>query len=161
MKPKTKETIDYLKQPQKLDVIIKNKLIERQQLKDIALSITAHSDGERVQSSGSQQKMADAIDRCVDMDIEINRLIDRLIDTKNEVIATIERLNTTEYDVLHKLYIQGMSFDEVAAAKDRSKSWVTTIHGRALVNVQRILDEQKEPGVTAVRSNFIANYGEM
>lgn len=161
MKPKTKETIDYLKQPQKLDVIIKNKLIERQQLKDIALSITAHSDGERVQSSGSQQKMADAIDRCIDMDAEINRLIDRLIDTKNEVIATIERLNTTEYDVLHKLYIQGMSFDEVAAAKDRSKSWVTTIHGRALVNVQRILDEQKEPGTAAVRRNFIANYGEM
>lgn len=161
MKAKTKETIDYLKQPQKLDVIIKNKLIERQQLKDIALSITAHSDGERVQSSGSQQKMADAIARCIDMDAEINRLVDRLIDTKNEVIATIERLNTTEYDVLHKLYIQGMTFDEVAAAKDRSKSWVTTIHGRALVNVQRILEEQKVPGVTAVQRNFIETYGEM
>lgn len=142
MKPKTKETTDYLKQPQRLEVMIQNKLIERQQLKDIALSVTAHSDGERVQSSGSQQKMANAVDRFVDIDAEINGLIDRLVDTKKEVIATIEQLSTAEYDVLHKLYIQGMTFDEVAAAKDRSKSWATTIHGRALVNVQRIREEQ-------------------
>lgn len=145
MKPKTKETTDYLKQPQRLEVMIKNKLIERQQLKDIAFSITANSDGERVQSSGSQQKMANAVDRWVDMEAEINGLIDRLVDTKKEVIATIEQLSTAEYDVLHKLYIQGMTFDEVAAAKDRSKSWATTIHGRALVNVQRIREEQHSP----------------
>lgn len=145
MKPKTKETTDYLKQPQRLEVMIKNKLIERQQLKDIAFSITANSDGERVQSSGSQQKMANAVDRWVDMEAEINGLIDRLVVTKKEVIATIEQLSTAEYDVLHKLYIQGMTFDEVAAAKDRSKSWATTIHGRALVNVQRIREEQHSP----------------
>ncbi len=145
MKPKTKETTDYLKQPQRLEVMIRNKLVEQQQLRDIAFSITANSDGERVQSSGSQQKMANAVDRWVDMETEINGLIDRLVDTKKEVIATIERLSTAEYDVLHKLYIQGMTFDEVAAAKDRSKSWATTIHGRALVNVQRIREEQNSP----------------
>ena len=145
MKPKTKETTDYLKQPKRLEVMIRNKLVEQQQLKDIAFSITAHSDGERVQSSGSQQKMANAVDRWVDIEAEINGLIDRLVDTKKEVIATIEQLSTAEYDVLHKLYIQGMTFDEVAAAKDRSKSWATTIHGRALVNVQRIREEQNSP----------------
>jgi DNA-directed RNA polymerase specialized sigma subunit len=143
LKAKTKDTIAYLKQPQKLDVLIKNKLIERQQLKDIALSITGHSDGERVQSSGSKHKMADAIDKCVDMDAEINRLVDSLIDCKKEVIATIEQLNTTEYDVLHKLYIQHMTFDDVAVEKNRSKSWVTTVHGRALTNVQKILDKKE------------------
>lgn len=143
MKPKTKETTDYLKQPQRLEVMINNKLIERQQLKDIAFSITANSDGERVQSSGSQQKMANAVDRWVDMEAEINDLIDRLVDTKKEIITTIEKLSTAEYDVLHKRYIQGMSFDEIGAAKGKSTSWATTIHGRALKSLQAILEERQ------------------
>lgn len=87
--------------------------------------------------------MADALDRCVDMDAEINGLIDRLVDFKREVSGYIERLNTAEYDVLHKIYFQYMTFDEVALAKNRSKSWATTVHGRALANLQNLLNERK------------------
>ena len=134
---------DYLKQLEKLDTMIQNKLIERAQWKAIALSVTTHSGGERVQSSGSQQKMADAVDRCVDMEQEIDILVDRLVDLKREITQIIEQLNTAEYDVLHKLYIQGMTFDEVAQLKDKSKSWVTTVHGRALKNMDCLLKERK------------------
>lgn len=134
---------DYLKQLEKMDTMIQNKLIERAQWKAIALSVTSYSDGERVQSSGSQQKMADAVDRCVDMELEIDTLVDRLVDLKREITQTIEQLNTAEYDVLHKLYIQGMTFDEVAQLKDKSKSWVTTVHGRALKNMDCLLKERE------------------
>ena len=134
---------DYLKQLEKLDTMIQNKLIERAQWKAIALSVTSYSDGERVQSSGSQQKMADAVDRCVDMELEIDSLVDRLVDLKREITQIIEQLNTAEYDVLHKLYIQGMTFDEVAQLKDKSKSWVTTVHGRALKNMDCLLKERE------------------
>lgn len=134
---------EYLKQVEKLNVLINNKIAEKAQWKDIALGITGNSEGERVQSSGSQQKMADAIDRVVDLQNEINEMIDRLIDTRLEISRTIELLNATEYDVLHKRYIQGMTFDEIGAAKRKSKSWATTVHGRALQSLQRILDERK------------------
>lgn len=99
---------------------------------------------EKVQSSGTQSKMANAVERWVDLDAEINSLIDSLIDLKREVNEVIERLNTEEYDVLHKVYFQYMTFDEVAATKSRSKSWCTTVHGRALANVQLILNERKK-----------------
>ena len=93
---------EYLKQVEKLDLRIKNKLIEQQQWKDIALGITANMEGERVQSSGAKSKMADAVGRCVDVEAEIDSLIDLLIDTKKEVIQTIESLDSaTEYNVLH------------------------------------------------------------
>ena len=59
---------------------------------------------------------------------------------------TIEELNTDEYDILHKIYIQGMSFKEVAAVKDKSYSAITTIHGRALADLQKLLNERKEIG---------------
>lgn len=133
---------DYLKQLEKLDTIIQNKLIEKAQIRAVALNVTSCSDGERVQSSGSQQKMADAIDKLIDMEREIDDLIDRLINLKREATGIIEQLNTAEYDVLHKLYIQGMTFDEVAFSKRKSKSWVTTVHGRALKNMELLLNER-------------------
>lgn len=137
------KAICYLKQLEKLDTIIENKQIERAQWKAIALSVTSHSEGERVQSSGNKQKMADAVDRWIMIEREIDSLIDKLVDTKLEIIQTIEQLKATEYDILHKIYIQRMTFKEVAAAKGKSTSWATTVHGRALQSLQKILDRRE------------------
>jgi RNase H-fold protein (predicted Holliday junction resolvase) len=134
---------DFLRQVRKLDLQITNKLIEQQQWKDIALGITANMDGERVQSSGSKSKMANAVEKCVDMETEIDSLIDKLIDTKKEVIQTIERLDSpTEYDVLHRRYIQFLSLQEIADHYRKDYGWATTTHGRALKSLQEILDSQ-------------------
>lgn len=131
----------FLEQVEKLDCIIQNKLIEKQQWRDIALGITASMGGEKVQSSGSQSKMADAVMKCVDMEEEINSLIDRLVDTKKEVIGTIEKLDSaTEYNVLHMRYIQFRSLQEIADHYGREYGWATTTHGRALASVQEIMD---------------------
>lgn len=134
---------NFLRQVEKIDLCIQNKLIERQQWRDIALGITVSIGSERVQSSGGQQKMADAVIKCVDMEEEINALVDALIDTKKEVIATIEKLNSpTEYDILHKRYIQFMPLQEIADRYGREYTTITTTHGRALKNVQNILDRK-------------------
>lgn len=131
----------FLSQVKKLDLQISNKLIEIQQWKDITLGITANMDGERVQSSGAKDKMASAIEKCVDMESEIDSLIDRLIDVKKEVIQTIEQLDSpTEYDILHKRYIQFMGLQDIADSYHRDYTTITTAHGRALKNVQAILD---------------------
>ena len=135
---------EYLEQIDKLNAMIENKAAEVVQWRGVALGITTNTEGELVQSSGSQQKMADAINRVIDLQAEINGMIDKLIDLKQEIIRTIELLNATEYDVLHKRYIQGMTFDEIGAAKHKSKSWATTIHGRALQNLNKILDEREK-----------------
>lgn len=132
----------FLEQVERLDSIIKNKLIEKQQWKDIALGITANMEGERVQASGSQSKMADAIAKCVDIEADIDRAVDNLIDTKKVVIQTIERLDSaTEYNVLHMRYIQYLTLQEIADHYGRDYGWVTTTHGRALKNVERIRNE--------------------
>lgn len=133
------ETKEFLSQPKRLDLQIKNKLIEKQQWRDLALGITANMDGERVQSSGSQQKMADAIAKCIDMEAEIDNLIDRLIDKKKEVIEVIEQVDSPiEYDVLHRIYIQYHTLQDVADHYGKEYGWATTTHGRALKSVQEI-----------------------
>lgn len=131
----------YLRQVENLDVRIQNKLIEQQQWRDIALGITASLGDERVQSSKSQQKMANAIEKCVDMEAEIDGLVDELVTIKREVISTIEKLDSpTEYNILHKRYIQFHTLQEIADDYGRDYGWVTTTHGRALKNVQALLD---------------------
>lgn len=135
---------DYLRQLKMLDRLIENKLAEKEQWKAMATSTTQQLTADRVQTSGNQQKMADAVCKIIEIEAEIDACIDSLVDTKRDVIKTLERLNPTEYDLLHKVYVQFLTFEEVADKKGKSYSWVTTVHGRALKNVQRILDGRRK-----------------
>lgn len=134
----------FLKQVRKLDLLIENKLVERSQWKAIAYGTTANPCDEKVQTSGNPQRMSDAICKYIDIEKEIDRCIDAFVDAKNEVIQVIEQLPPTEYDLLHKVYIQNITLDVVAAMYDKSYSWATTVHGRALQSVQRILNEMRK-----------------
>lgn len=133
----------FLERVEMLDSIINNKLIEQRQWKDLALGITANMDGERVQSSGSKSKMADALNKCIDMEAEIDRAVDKLIDQKREAVSILEQMDSpTEYNVLHMRYIQYKSLQEIADRYGKDYGWATTTHGRALTKVQRIMDER-------------------
>lgn len=134
----------YLEQPRKIDRMIENKLYEKEHWKSVAFGTVPQSSGERVQSSGSKQKMADAVSRYVDIEAEIDDFIDDLVDAKKEIIETIEKLPTAEYDLLHMVYIQNRSLSEVAYVYGKTYSWATTIHGRALQHLQKILDEREK-----------------
>ena len=129
----------FLEKVKKIDTIIKNKLIEREQWLSMAMNITANYEGERVQSSGNLQKMSDAIARCVDMQKEIDVLIEQLIQAKKDVLSVIEQLDPDEYDVLHMRYIQHMTNNEVAETKGHGAPWASTMHTNGIKNVQRIL----------------------
>ena len=137
------EAKKFLEQIKKLDCLIENKQIEAYQWKTLAMSTTAKTDGERVQSAGSQQKMADAVSKYVDLEREVNEAIDKLVDAKKDVIEVIEQLNPAEYDVLHKMYIQHIAMENVAIIKGKSYAWVKRMHKRALCHVQEILDERE------------------
>lgn len=129
----------YLEQYEKIDTMIVNKTIEAEKWDALAQSITAPIGDERVQSSGSQQKMADAINKSIDMKSEIEALVRK----KKEITNTIEQIPMLEYDILHRVYIQGKTLKEVQAEMKRQYTWITTVHGRALQYVQEILDSKE------------------
>lgn len=133
----------FLEQVEKLDAMIQNKLIEKQQWMDIALGITANMDGERVQSTGAKDKMASAVERCVDMEAEIDRLVNKLVEAKRDVIQTIEQLySPTEYNVLHMRYIQYKTLQEIADHYGRDYGWAKVTCKRARGHVQVILNKR-------------------
>lgn len=147
------EAREYLMQVRKLDKMIENKMVEKEQWKAIATNTTARTEGERVQSSCSQEKMADAVCRYVSIEEEINQCIDSMVDIKQEIIKTIEQLPTDLYDILHKMYIglidqktrriYYLQLEDIATKYDKSYTWAKGKHGRALKSVQKILDERQ------------------
>lgn len=147
---------DFLKQLKKIDYIISNKMEEAKQWEAIATNTTAKMGGERVQSSGSKQKMADAVCEKVDILSEITGEINRLLAKRKEIIEVLEQLDADEYDLMYKVYVgkmvlqkngtfrtEYMSLKEVADVYCNSYAWATNIHGTALKNVQKILDAEK------------------
>lgn len=132
-----------MKQLKKLNMMIVNKQIEIQQWKTIASGTTAYSEGERVQSSGNQQKMEKAVAEYVDIEESMKAELTEFVKTKQEIISVIQMLSPVHYDLLHMIYVQFLTFDDVADKYDKSYSWATTVHGRALKQVQKILDERE------------------
>lgn len=133
----------FLESVEKADTIIECKLIERQQWMDLALSITANMDGERVQSSGSKDKMGSAVARCIDMVGEIDKAVAKLATVKPSVTAVIEQLySTMEYKVLHMRYIQYKTLEEIDEHYNKCDGWAKVTCHRATKHVQAILNKR-------------------
>jgi DNA-directed RNA polymerase specialized sigma24 family protein len=131
----------YLERVEKIDTIVKNKLIEQRQWRELAMSISANMEGERVQSSSPKSKLENAVVNCVAMEDEIAEAVDKLIAEKKKIVNTIEKLySPTEYKILHMRYIQYISLSDIADRLDKEYTWVTTTHGRALKNVQKMIE---------------------
>lgn len=134
------DAVSFLTQYHKLELQILNKRADIIRKRDLAGSIGGFQMSERVQSSGSQSKIADRIIEVVALEAEIKRLEEK----QNDIINVIESLEATEYDVLHKFYIQSMSLSAIGLLYDKSYSWAYKIQTAALNSVQKILNERKE-----------------
>lgn len=133
----------FLRQYGKIERKLANKLIEKQRWEDIAQSVTAPSDGERVQSSGKPGKMADAVERIVDIEREIDKVALSLDKARKDILDVIEQLPTIEYDVLHKCYIQGMTNGDIAESSGREYSWASRNKFRGECKVQAMLEARE------------------
>lgn len=137
----TKEIKNYLLKIQKLDRMIERKLQEIERWQSMCEYPNAPSYGtDKVQSSGGNQKLPSALDNYISMKHEIGEDIKRLSDAKREIISNIEQLPPNEYEVIYKRYVELKSYNIIADEMGKSYSWCTTVHGRALQCLKRILE---------------------
>ena len=139
----SKEVKDYLNQIRLLDRIVQNRKRQKERWLEIAKNISASYENERVQSSGSQQRMADAVVASIDFGNEMDAAIIQREAEKQHIISQLEKLKPDEYDVLYGLYVDFKSPDDVAEDCGKSRSWVTSMHGQALVSLGKILDSER------------------
>ena len=132
----------YLMQVERYDNMIGLKIEEMDRLKALITKITASWKQDVVSTSGSQDKLGDAIAKIVDLQTEINDAIDSYVDRKKEVSSIIEKIeNPNQFAVLSKKYLLYESLEQIAVEMHMSYRNVCYIHGEALLAVNELLKE--------------------
>ena len=126
-------TKEYLCQISRLDRMINNKLSEISQLRELAMSVSAVKNEERVQTTPNFDKIGTAYCKIEAMEEKLDNLIDEFVDKKNLIISQIDKIeNETYYEILFARYIEKKTFEKIADEMNYSFRNTTRLHGRAL-----------------------------
>ena len=128
----------WLESVQRLDELIATKIAERDQLLDMATSITAKVN-DMPHGSGASDKIGNSAARLVDLASDTDKLIDQYIDRKADVAKALEHLPNAEYLVMHKRYIQGMTWRQVAEEVGYTEQHVWRLKVKALQRLQHVM----------------------
>lgn len=126
-----------------MDAKINADIEELTSLETLATRTTSVLGGDRVQASGSQQKMADSVAKIVDLREQINAEIDRFIDYKQEARELISECEAECITLISKRYFQFKTWESIAVDMNFTYQWVSGgLHQKALAHVQKALDER-------------------
>lgn len=132
-------TKQYLGQINRLDSMIQNKLTEIYQLKTMVCSVTVSSNKERVQTSGSKDKLGDMVSKIVDLESETDKIIDSFIEKRNKITNQIDQIeNTDYYNVLSMRYVSKKTFEDISSATHWSIRKVFMLHDKAILEFEKL-----------------------
>lgn len=149
------KAIEYLERIKKMDAEIEENKLEVERLKTAAGKTTTTYGGEHVQSSGSQQKMADNVVNYSDLEREIEEETAMLIAHRQEARKIVKAACDSDCLKLISLRYFGKAipdqtklkyykWEEIAVEMSFTYQWVSGgLHQRALAQVQKVLDERK------------------
>lgn len=145
---------EYVEQLKKLDSRIEKKRDEERELWALATSITANYSG-MPHGSSDPDNMTGIVKKIIEAQNRTNAQIDEYVDAKQDVIKHIEMLPLRQYEVLHWLYVRkrknrqkGQSWyytwTEVADGMGCTEQNIGKLRGKALRNLQKILDSEEK-----------------
>ena len=127
----------WLMRARNIDREINELLREKEEVRDRVLKITQSYTGDTVQSTKDPHKF----DRVVELEMEIDRNIDELVAVKTEINKGIAQLSDGRYrEILRLRYLMGMTFERIAVETNYSWRHVCTLHGRALLKMEEIVN---------------------
>lgn len=130
---------EYLQQLQWLDVVIKQKINEKEELQRKAGTIGAvdYSKEKTDIAHSSEASFEKITDHICDLEKEINSEIDCFVDKKHEIINQIQGLGSASFiDLLFKRYVQFKKFEQIALEMNFTYHYVLELHGLALRNFE-------------------------
>lgn len=131
-------TKEYLSQISRLDKMIKNKLSEVSQLRELSYGISAVTNEERVQTTPNFDKIGTAYCKIAEMEEKLDKLIDEYVDKKNLIVSQIDKIeNEMYYDILFARYIEKKTFEKIAIDLNYSFRNTTRLHGKALKEFEK------------------------
>lgn len=140
---------EYLNQIRLLDLKISQKQEERDHLKAMAAGNSSPVlSKDKVQTSGSGDKMARTVDKYIDLEKEIDKMISQYVDMRDHIIDQIHSLGDSKYvELLYLKYvgrredngkIHYLRLEEIACVMKKSNGLpysyehIRMLHGEAL-----------------------------
>jgi DNA-directed RNA polymerase specialized sigma24 family protein len=134
---------EYLSQAYFLDARINSNIAQVDGLHTLATKVTATFSDMPKPLSGDPSRVECTVLKIYDLENEIDREIDRLVDLKRDLLQVIQSVSKPEYQmVLQKRYIEMEKWDVIAQEMALDVRWVQRLHGRALEEVQKYLDDR-------------------
>ncbi len=142
------EAQEFLKGIELLDAKIDARQCEIDDLKEKLLHITPTLSLDKGGGGGyAHDKMAGTMARIVDLQALINDEIDRLVDQKAEAMNMLNSMkNPVHMTILHRRYFLHHSFEQIATDMKYTYRWVTRLHGRALQDFAKVMQERESEG---------------
>lgn len=132
-------TKQYLSQIGRYERMIDDKLTELYRLRQIASSISISVSDDKIMSSGSQDKMGDAVAKIVDLEKSVEDTITKYTGTRQKIIMQIDNMpDINVYSVLFNRYVANKSFEKIADSIGYSVRQTIRIHGIALQEFEKI-----------------------
>lgn len=132
------DTKQYLSQISRLDRMIKNKISEISQLRELSISISSVKNEEKVQTTPSFDKIGNTYCKIEEIEANLERLIDEYLTKKNLIIEQIDSLeDEMYYNILFGRYIEKKTFEKIATDINYSFRNTTRLHGKALVAFEK------------------------
>ncbi len=130
----------YLKDLVKIQVLIKSKT-EMIKLLNSKAEYKGISYGEDVSGSGTSTHM-DLLMELLDKEKELKEEIEKYSSMMTEAMKLIDKLeNPQQIQVIYKRYLQNKRWENIAVEMDRELRYVQKIHGKALLELQKIANE--------------------
>lgn len=135
-------TKEYLNQIRRYEMLINDKLSEIYRLRQLVSSVSISTDSERVMSSGSQDRMGDAVSKIVDLQNEVAEEIESYTRKRQEIISRIDMMqDINHHTILFERYVLNNSFEKIADNIGYSIRQIFRIHGEALSKFEKMYGE--------------------
>lgn len=127
---------EYLSKAYRLDQRINSKLAQVTALNDLATKCTSTLSDMPSNPNRGISTMADAVEKIVDLQVEINRDIDALVDLKRDIVRAIKAVENTEYQTILELrYLCFKTWEQIAVDMGYNVRHVYRIHDEAVERI--------------------------
>ena len=132
------KTEQYLELIKKLDTLINDELLEKENIFTLATKITQEL-SDMPKAPGVSDKVGSSAVKLMMKQQEINNIVDIYVDLKDEIISQIRTLPVSECDVLYRYYVLDQGLFDIADEMNYSVSWVKMLKCRG-TNKIKIID---------------------
>ena len=132
---------EYMEQARYLDMQINSKIEQVRSLNELATRVTTVYSDMPHSPNRNTSRMEETIAKIIDLESEIDRDIDALVDLKREMMRVVNSIESAEYrTILEMRYLQFKKWEQIALQMSTDLRWVYRMHGRALNEVQKIIN---------------------